>query len=362
MMMQMDKYHDLDGGSRYGAELTPEGVLDELECTGLAVGPVRPKVYHAMKDLIERATGCPVVSKTDLAEFARSPYRYHYRKERGIHEETAAMRRGSLIDMLVLTPELFNAEYALIWQPTEEKRVRRKKDGKPYENGEQDPEQKEEWAAARAAYEEQHAGKVFITQRELEEARMVADRALEHLEERGLKRGETFETQVAFFVVVDEVEGKPLEEALIVCGMADILPHAESAYGEEVLDLKSTSVDVTSPHELTKHAEMLLYGVQAALYADHLSCALRFYRGSRESERRFFRFLFAGAGEPVLSVELLMGEEPMGFYRAMYRHLLREMAHAHATGDWGAPTLPTVEYEVSFYAEKKARAELTEGV
>lgn len=346
---------DLEAVSRYGKRLTFEGVLFSLESTGFAVGPVRPQDYHAWKGRLERETGCPVVSKTDLAEFARSPFRYHCRKVNGEREETAAMRRGSLIDTLVLTPELFDELYALPWLPTEPKVVRKQKDGTPYKSGEQDPEQKARWGAAKAAHEAACAGKTLITQKELEEAHVVARRALNHLEERGLRRGVSYETQVAFFVVVDDVGGKPLDHTLIVCGMADILPHAESEFGAEVMDLKSTSADVTSAHELTKHAERLLYGVQAALYADHLSSCLQFHWPRRERSRGRFRFLFVGTTEPTLSVELLMAEEPMAFYRRLYRRLLLAYAAAYKADDWGTPTLPPVDYEVSLYLERADR-------
>lgn len=187
----------------YYERLTLDGVLLALEGAGFALGAVNPNEYHAWKGQIAEAMGCPVVSKTDLADFARSPYRYHYRKEHALREETRAMRRGSLIDTLVLTPELFDAQYALPWQPDEPRKVRVKKDGKPYENGEQDPEQKERWRAAAAEYAERSAGKVAITQAELDEAQVVARRALNHLQELGMQRGVDYDTQVAFFVAVD---------------------------------------------------------------------------------------------------------------------------------------------------------------
>lgn len=308
-------------------------VLVRLQTDGYAIGAVNPKEYHKWKDQLAAALDVPVTSKSDLGDFAQSSLRYRYNKEHGVKKSSDALRMGSLVDCLTLTPELFDKEYLC-----EPKRVAVKKDGTPYANGQQDPKQKEEWEAAEAS------GITVLTPEELEKAKGIAGRATEHLAERGLMLGKTFQSQVAMWVCLRSVGGVPLACPVVVTGMMDILP----LDGGSIWDLKTTSMPVENEVKLMYTLEDFHYGVQAALYTDMFNLCT----GEQRDE---FSFLFAGTGElPVMSREVTLQTEALDFYRAMYERWLVAFALAHATGDWGVPTLPRKFYTPTMRERKKA--------
>ena len=308
-------------------------VLVRLQTDGYAIGAVNPKEYHKWKDQLAAALDVPVTSKSDLGDFAQSSLRYRYNKEHGVKKCSDALRMGSLVDCLTLTPELFDKEYLC-----EPKRVAVKKDGTPYANGQQDAEQKAAWEAAEAQ------GITVLTPEEFEKAKGIAGRATEHLAERGLMLGKTFQSQVAMWVCLRSVGGVPLACPVVVTGMMDILPLG----GGSIWDLKTTSMPVENEVKLMYTLEDFHYGVQAALYTDMFNLCT----GEQRDE---FSFLFAGTGElPVMSREVTLQTEALDFYRAMYERWLVAFALAHATGDWGVPTLPRKFYTPTMRERKKA--------
>lgn len=308
-------------------------VLVRLQTDGYAIGAVNPKEYHKWKDQLAAALNVPVTSKSDLGDFAQSSLRYRYNKEHGVKKSSDALRMGSLVDCLTLTPELFDKEYLC-----EPKRVAITKDGKPHAKGWQDPEQKAAWEAAEAR------GITVLTPEELEKAKGIAGRATEHLAERGLMLGKTFQSQVAMWVCLRSVGGVPLACPVVVTGMMDILPLS----GSSIWDLKTTSMPVENEVKIMYTLEDFHYGVQAALYTDMFNLCT----GEQRDE---FSFLFAGTGElPVMSREVTMQTEALEFYRAMYERWLVAFALAHATGDWGVPTLPRKFYTPTMRERKKA--------
>ena len=310
-----------------------EEVLERLQTDGYAIGAVNPKEYHKWKEQLADALDVPVTSKSDLGDFAACPLRYRYNKENGVKKCSDALRLGSLVDCLVLTPELFSAEYLC-----EPKRVAITKDGKPHAKGWQDPKQKEEWDAAEAK------GITVLTPEELAKAKGIAGRASEHLAERGLLLGQTFQSQVAMWVCLRSVGGVPLACPVVVTGMMDILP----LDGGCIWDLKTTSMPVENEVKLMYTLEDFHYGVQAALYTDMFNLCT----GEQRDE---FSFLFVGTGDlPVMSREVTMQVEALEFYRAMYERWLVAFALAHATGDWGVHTLPRRFYTPSMRERKKA--------
>lgn len=308
-------------------------VMQRLTSDGYAIGAVNPKEYHKWKPLLAAELGVPVTSKSDLGDFAACPQRYKYNKDRGIKKSSDALRMGSLVDCLLLTPELFDKEYLC-----EPKRVAITKDGKPHAKGWQDPKQKEEWEAAEAK------GITVLTPEELEKAKGIAGRATEHLAERGLMLGKTFQSQVAMWVCLRSVGGVPLACPVVVTGMMDILP----LDGGCIWDLKTTSMPVENEVKLMYTLEDFHYGVQAALYTDMFNLCTG-------EQREEFSFLFAGTGElPVMSREVTLQTEALEFYRAMYERWLVAFAAAHAYDDWGLPTLPRKFYTPTMRERKKA--------
>ena len=311
-------------------------VLVRLQTDGYAIGAVNPKEYHKWKGMLAEALDVPVTSKSDLSDFAACPLRYRYNKENGVKKCSDALRLGSLVDCLVLTPELFTQEYLC-----EPKRVAITKDGKPHAKGWQDPKQKEEWEAAEAK------GITVLTPEELAKAKVIAQRASEHLAERGLILGQTFQSQVAMWVCLRSVGGVPLACPVVVTGMMDILPLG----GSSIWDLKTTSMPVENELKVMYTLEDFHYGVQAALYTD-------MYNLCTDEQRDEFSFLFTATGElPVMSREVTMQTEALEFYRAMYERWLVAFALAHATGDWGLHTLPRKFYTPSMRERKKSTQE-----
>lgn len=309
-------------------------VVKRLTSDGYAIGAVNPKEYHKWKPLLAAELGVPVTSKSDLGDFAACPLRYKYNKDHGIKKGSDALRLGSLVDCLVLTPELFDMEYRC-----EPKRVALKKDGTPYANGQQDPAQKAEWEAAEAA------GIVMLAPEELAHAKAIACRATEHLAERGLVLGKTFQSQVAMWVCLRSVGGVPLACPVVVTGMMDILP----LEGKSIDDLKTTGLPVENEVKLMYTLEDFHYGVQAAMYTD-------MYNLCTGEERDEFGFFFAGTGElPVMSREVVMQAEALEFYRAMYERWIIAYAAAHAMNDWGLPTLPRKFYTPTIRERKAAK-------
>ena len=316
--------------------ITYEQVLERLQTDGYAIGAVNPREYHKWKGMLAEALDVPVTSKSDLSDFAACPLRYKYNKDRGIKKSSDALRMGSLVDCLTLTPELFDKEYLC-----EPKRVAITKDGKPHAKGWQDPEQKAAWEAAEAQ------GITVLTPEELAKAKVIAQRASEHLAERGLILGQTFQSQVAMWVCLRSVGGVPLACPVVVTGMMDILPLG----GSSIWDLKTTSMPVENEQKLMYTLEDFHYGVQAALYTDMFNLCT----GEQRDE---FSFLFAATGElPVMSREVTMQTEALEFYRAMYERWLVAFALAHATGDWGLHTLPRKFYTPTLRERKKATQE-----
>ena len=72
-----------------------------------------PEVYHAAKGEVERKLRCPVVSKSLLWDFMKDPYGSRWRAIQEVRKESEALRKGSLVDCLTLTPELFGELYVV---------------------------------------------------------------------------------------------------------------------------------------------------------------------------------------------------------------------------------------------------------
>lgn len=298
--------------------LTFDEVLRSLRKEGVCGGQVDPQAYHAMKPMLEEALGVPVVSKSILSEFSKGAYRFHWNKVNKVEKRTESMALGSLVDCLTLTPELFDEQYLC-----EEKKVAVKKDGTPYANGQQDAEQKARWEAAAAE------GVTVISTEQRARGEAIAAQAVRHLERRGLVLGETFTSQFAVWVYMTEVDGRELPCPVVVTGMFDILPHE----GEDIDDLKTTSVEVDNFEKLRYTVEDFGYGEQGAMYVDLWNA----YRP--EAARTSFSFLFVGTTEPVMSRWVDMTPDILDIYREEYRRKLRQYATAWKTEDWGEAAL-----------------------
>lgn len=326
-------------------ELDFKAVLEGLTTKGCCIGSVRPKEYHAWKPMLEHAFGCPVVSKSSLGDFMESPYRYRYNATHGVRKESAALRLGSMIDCMALTPHLWDAEYTEPWQPGEPRRVQLKKDGTPYADGRQDAVQKAEWEAERAAFDErcEREGITILREGEPERVRDIAGQVTEHLRQMGMVLGETFASQVGMWMYVDEIDGVKLPQPLIVTGMIDICPTRESRECDALLDLKSTGRSV-------ENAEQLFYSIEDFHYGLHV-LYLDLFNWCTGEVRDRFAFLFVTTALPAMSRVVRMGASELELYRVDYKNALVRFSHCWASGDWGSPML-----ETKFYVPTRAEA------
>ena len=300
--------------------LTFDEVLRSLRTEGVCGGTVDPQAYHAMKPMLEKALGVPVVSKSTLHDFSKGAYKFHWNKLNKVEKKTESMALGSLVDCLALTPELFEEQYLC-----EEKKVAVKKDGTPYANGQQDAEQKARWEAAATE------GVTVISMEQKAKGEMIAAQAVKHLAERGIVLGETATSQFAVWVYMTEIDGAALATPVVVTGMFDILPHE----GDEIQDLKSTSVEVDNFEKVRFTIEDFGYGEQGAMYLDLYNA----YKP--EDARTRFSFLFVGTSEPVMSRFVEMSPVCIEIYRDEYRAKLRKYALAWKSQDWGNAELET---------------------
>lgn len=311
-------------------------VLRALRERGACAGLVRPWEYHAWKPMLEAALGCPVVSKSTLAEFSRGAFKYHWARENKVEKKSASMELGSLVDCLVLTPDYFDELYLC-----EAKLVAVKKDGTPYANGQQDPEQKKRWEAAAAE------GVTVLTPDELAKGEAIAAQARRHLAQYGMPDEGEFMSQYAVWVYMTELDGVPLACPVVVTGMFDILPDVS----DDIWDLKTTSEDVSNIERLCYTMEDYKYGLQAAIYLDLYNVV------EPDDKRDKFRFLFVGTAEPYMSRVVGMDSTVIDMYREEYRRLLREYCVAWKMGDWGAPE----QSMVWFMPSRKEWKRLQEG-
>lgn len=298
--------------------LTFDDVLQALLSEGKCSGRVNPAAYHAMKPRLEAELGCPVVSKSTLADFMASPYRFKYNLDNGGRKTSEGLALGSIVDCLTLTPELFAEQY--LCEPV---RVQTKKDGTPYADGRQDPAQREEWAA------KAEQGITVITEEYRDRAQTIADLATQSLALEGLKLGETFVSQVGMWVYLTELGGQKLACPVVVTGMLDICPTEPGA--TKLWDLKTTSADVGSPTKLGYTMEDFHYGMQAALYADLWKLC------SGEEETRAFSFMFVGTVQPFMTRAVHIGEDTQELYRAEYFNAVHDYCIAYHLDEWGSP-------------------------
>ena len=284
-----------------------------LKGEGCWSGVVMPEVYHAAKGEVERKLRCPVVSKSLLWEFMKDPYGARWRAIQDVKKESEALRKGSLVDCLTLTPELFGELYVV------EEVNRRTNAGK-----------------ARVA-ELEGEGKVILTPREYDEGKSVARLARGVLESLG-----GYRTQVACWARVEEVEGVPLACPVVITGMFDVLPDEVVL---PIVDLKTTSRSIADAWEVCRNVAEFGYGIQAAVYTDLCQLVL--------GEERGFRFLYVSLEEPVRLRWVDVNVCDVELYRARYFAGLRAYAECWAGDDWGSAVLPDMVYEVPSWDARK---------
>ncbi len=280
-----------------------EQVRASLSERGVAFGTVDPTMYHRWK----KELGFPVISKSGLVDFMANRYKYHWAEVNNVREESDALKRGSLIDTLALTPELYDQQY------TCEEINRRTNAGK-----------------ARAA-ELDALGLKIITPHEKAKAQMAADAALELINSLCGEAG--YRTQIGMWALMTHLGSAPLATPLIISGMLDVYPLDPSL---PLIDLKSTSVNVASEHDINKNMASFGYGIQAAMYCDLLQWCTK--------QVRTFRFVFVSVEPPCQTRYVRVDEGTLALYTRRYRAAMYDYADACVNGDWGEQQLPPMTY------------------
>ena len=301
--------------------------IDEFKRTGRAMGYVTPAAYHAAKGLLQNC-----VSKSTLTEFAKNPYRFKWAKDNGIQKTSTGFRFGSLVDALVLTPEMFDSLYRV-----EAVKVATKKDGTPYANGQQDKDQKAEWAELEAQ------GITVIAPEEYDKAAFCADEVTRELARQGLILGETYDSQVGFMFHLEI----PIADGVLVpinyMGMIDILPRDIE---RPIKDQKTTALNVDDTYAIDRSIRSFSYGIQAASYSDMLA--------QITGHQRDFSFFFVESAPPHCMADVTMRRDALDMYRKKYWKMLVLYAECCHTGVWPGKIQDARDYLPTPYEEFEA--------
>lgn len=308
--------------------LTPSQVISALREKSSCFGKIDPSVYHSLKITLEEEFGMPVVSKSSLADFAKNPYKFNWERANDIRQSSDALALGSLVDCLSLTPELFSSLYSV--QPV---RVALKKDGSPYADGRQCPLQKQEWANLA------QNGFTVISPERLAHAQSIADRASAHLQELSLSSF-AFDSQIGLWLILTNDNCPGISTPIILTGLVDIAPISTL---KPLIDLKTTSEDISSPARLFRTMETYSYPLQAGTYS------FLWHACTGEDSPRNFAFLFVSTSDPVMSRLVSMESAACSLYKDEALRLCRLYADAHKLQDWGSPSLDPI----NFFPQKK---------
>ena len=289
-------------------------VKSKLKEQGYYSTAIDPKSYHALKKELEKEMKLPVVSKTSLNNFMKDPYGYRWKQLNDVEEYSEAMRKGSLIDCMTLTPEQAGNSYII------EDVNRRTNAGK-----------------ARVA-ELAERGIEVVSHAEYDAAQRIAGIAQKELASR---LGE-YQTQIACWATIDNILGEKLETPVILTGMFDILPTDSSL---PIVDLKTTSRSIVNPSDVNRNMAEYGYGIQAAVYMDLSLLALE--------ENRGFSFFYVSLDEPTRMRWVGTKGSDIELYRARYFDAMIRYAKAWAHDDWGTPLLPDMIYEMPAWDARK---------
>lgn len=288
-----------------------EQVKAALKEKRVCMGKVHPEAYHAWKKDLTNA-----ISKSGLVDFMRNPYAYRWAQLNGVKKDSPAIRTGKLVDCLVLTPELLEDQYVV------EEVNRRTNAGKA---------RVEEIAAS---------GRELVSPDEMAAARTAANIAMKHIAELpGTKY-----TQVAVWARIETIGVMKLDAPLTVCGMFDLLSVDENDRCK-IIDLKTTSEDVSNRDALTRNIVNYKYATQAAMYSD----LLRLATGEPPVD---FSLLYLGMQEPHQTRLVGFFEADIDKYRGEYLLALERYATAAATDNWGSSMLPDFRFSLPAWAER----------
>lgn len=221
------------------------------------------------------------LSKSMLYQFMKSPHKWMHGG--GAIQPTDAMKLGTLVHAIALTPSTWEDDYAVC--PYNDFRTKESK----------------EWRDTAES-----SGKEVVKQAQVDQAQEIAASVMDsaHLFSLG-----TFDTEVA---VYGEIAGCRVK------GMVDIAPHN----GTALADIKTCS-SIGTERDLTNKIIGLAYHMQAALYSDLWAMAT-----GRDIER--FKFLFVETEAPYETAMVTLDGEWLKRGRDLYMNALSKWVECMA--------------------------------
>jgi hypothetical protein len=261
-------------------------------CQIAGVG-VNPEIYHKQSD--ERGTGGFVMSSSHLREFARCPSRWRAGYEM---KESDALEFGSLVDTLALTPSQFKDRYVM--QP--DTYTNEKGDVKPWSNN----------ATVCREWNEDHANKVILKQKDLAEAQKAV---------ASLKSDEVIasflEASNTQAYVTGEWHDETHDLVIAVKALLDLVPRNDSEFYKSLCDLKTTKN--ASPGAWTRWCFQAQYHVQAALFFD-------LYVAATGEDRCNYGFILVENYPPYQTGKRILSLDFLELGRLQYRTMLKNYA------------------------------------
>ena len=280
-----------------------------------------PGLYHGIDSIDYFAVGLnrdkmedSVLSKSMLWAFAKNPRRWLNAPP---FEGNKATQWGSLIDVMLLTPDEFSSTYAVTPQTYPHKAAKK---GSPTEqkpwNG--NSTYCKEWVT-------KQDGKEIISFKML----LEANKALDALKANDVanymvNNGDSQVAMVATLMCE--------EKEVTIKGLADLIPKAGSDYGNALVDLKTTA-KMDSPSDLIYAVWRNGWFMQAALYLDLYNSV----RPENEPERTDFWFIVQQSSAPYEVVVAPLAADAIMLGREMYQQAIKAWVEASTMGNWFSP-------------------------
>lgn len=269
---------------------------------------IAPEVYFADQ------TGPPaeqIVSKSMLWKFAKNPRRY---RDSPPLVPTAAMRWGSLVDCMALTPDRFASSYAI----TPETYPSAKEGPKPWN---WNATHCKEWRAGLAS------GVEIVTPADMAESHLAVSALFARKEFMEMMMGA--QTQVGMRLDLGASVHGHQDLVIRSKSLMDIVPARDGKWGNALADMKMFA-KLNSMEDVEKEIYNRGYHGQAALYLDKFNALT----GENRSEF-FFVFQLSEAPYEVAIVEL--SEDAILAGRKWYREATHKWGKVVLTGEWESP-------------------------
>lgn len=270
-----------------------------------------PRAYHALGTDIQRGKPEFIMSRSALSDFGTCPRKWLLGAPR---KETAAMRDGSLVDTLLLSPNTFDATYILhpetypVEKPTKA-----------------DPRTEKPWIKTANFCKEweqsqKDAGKIVCGSDDVVEADKAIKRIYEDpIFEQLLKHSDRQVLLSAEWH--DDATGLVVPFKVLV----DILPHSAGPFGSMLADFKRTAE--ATPDRWQRQAFDQEHYYQAALYLDIVNAATGL-------SYAHFGHVISESEPPYEPARRMLSSDFMELGRMLYRRDLHLYCHCLKMGTW----------------------------